>query len=77
VRITLRNGRVIREVQEHNLGSPENPMSDAQLRAKFEDNAAAVLDTDARDRLASAIAAVDDLDDVSVITGLAVESTHV
>jgi 2-methylcitrate dehydratase PrpD len=77
VRITLRDGRVIHDVQEHNLGSAENPMTDVQLRAKFDDNASAVLDGVARDRLARAIAAVDDVDDVSVITGLAVGTAHV
>jgi 2-methylcitrate dehydratase PrpD len=77
VRITLRGGRVVHEIQEHNLGSPENPMSEAQLQAKFDDNASPVLDAAARERLARAVATVDDLDDVSAITGLAVRSTHV
>lgn len=77
LRITLRDGRVLHEVQEHNLGSPENPMSEAQLRAKFDDNASAVLDGDARDRLAGTMAAVDDLEDVSAITRLTVKTANV
>ena len=72
VRITLRDGRVIHEVQDHNLGSPENPMSDAQIQDKFDDNASAVLDADARRRLAGAIIGVDALEDAGVISELTV-----
>jgi 2-methylcitrate dehydratase PrpD len=68
VHITLRDGRKISVTQEHNLGSPENPMSEAELRAKFDDNTAAVLDPLRRERLAQAIAEVEALDDVSVIS---------
>ena len=43
VRVTLRDGRVIDEIEEYNRGSAENPMSSAELRAKFDDNAGAFL----------------------------------
>ena len=56
VRVTLQDGRVLSDTQEHNRGSVENPLSDAELRAKFDDNAAALLSATARDRLADAIA---------------------
>ena len=52
VRITLHDGRVIEETQEHNLGSPENPMTAAQLRAKFDENASGMLSPSERSRLA-------------------------
>jgi 2-methylcitrate dehydratase PrpD len=72
VRITLRNARTIEVTQEHNLGSPENPMSETELRAKFDDNVAGVLDAPQRERLARAIADVERLDDVSVLSALTV-----
>jgi 2-methylcitrate dehydratase PrpD len=67
VRITLHDGRVIEETQEHNLGSPENPMHAAQLRAKFDDNAGGVLSAAERDRLAAEIDRLERLDDASEI----------
>jgi len=72
VRITLQDGRVIEEVQEHNLGSPENPMSAAQLRAKFDENADGVLSAVERDRLATEIDRLDRLDDASAIVELSI-----
>jgi 2-methylcitrate dehydratase PrpD len=72
VRITLQDGRVIEEVQEHNLGSPQNPMSTAQLRAKFDENADGVLSASERDRLAAEIDDMESLDDVSTIVGLSI-----
>ncbi len=67
VRITLHDGRVIEETQEHNLGSPENPMTAAQLRAKFDENASGMLSTSERSRLASEVDRLDQLDDASTI----------
>jgi 2-methylcitrate dehydratase PrpD len=67
VRITLHDGRVLEEIQEHNLGSPENPMNAAQLRAKFDDNASGVLSAPERDRLASEIDRLDKLDSAGEI----------
>jgi len=74
VQMTLHDGRVISETQEHNLGSPENPMSAAQLRAKFDENAEGVLSAAERDRLADAIGRTERLDDFSEIVEWA---THV
>ncbi len=67
VQITLHDGRVINEVQEHNLGSPENPMNADQLRAKFDENAAGILSPSERGRLADEIDRLDQLDDASAI----------
>ena len=53
VKVTLTDGRVFEEVEEYNRGSRENPMSYAELRAKFDDNASEqLLSASARDRLA-------------------------
>ena len=67
VSITLADGRVIDEVQEHNLGSVENPMTEADLRAKFDENASGVLDEPQRDRFADLVGRVDTLPDVRVL----------
>ena len=72
VTITLRDGRVISEVQEHNLGSPENPMPEAALIAKFDDNASGVLDIRQRRALGDAVRSVDELHDVRELIDLAV-----
>ena len=74
VEITLTDGRVITEVQEHNLGSPENPMTEADLRAKFDENAAGTLDAAQRARLADAILRIEEMDDASAIVELAIAS---
>jgi hypothetical protein len=42
VHITLAMVAAIDVVQEHNLGSPENPMSETELGAKFDDKHGAV-----------------------------------
>ncbi len=65
--ITLHDGRVIEETQEHNLGSPENPMDAAQLRAKFDENAGGILSPSERDRLAAEIDRLEQQDDASAI----------
>lgn len=61
VRVTLRDGRVIDEVEEYTRGSRENPMSSAELRAKFDDNAGAFLSAHQRDAVADAVANVETL----------------
>jgi 2-methylcitrate dehydratase PrpD len=76
VRIALRDDRVITETQEHNLGSPENPMTGAQLRAKFDDNASGMLDAAQCQRLADTIAVIETLDDAASIVELTVRSSE-
>jgi 2-methylcitrate dehydratase PrpD len=71
VRVTLKDGRVLTEVEEYNRGSPENPMSYGELRAKFDDNASGVLTPEERDRLASEVGRTENLSDVSTLVGLA------
>ena len=69
--ITLADGRVLSEVEEYNRGSAENPMTAAELRAKFDDNAGSALDAAACERLAGAVAAVESLDDAGTLAALA------
>ncbi|HEY1304533.1 MAG TPA: MmgE/PrpD family protein [Vicinamibacterales bacterium] len=70
VRVTLTDGRVIDEIEEYNRGSAENPMSDAELRAKFDDNACGCLSQAERDELAQAIAQTERLPDARVLMDL-------
>jgi 2-methylcitrate dehydratase PrpD len=70
VRVTLKDGRVLEEIEEYNRGSAENPMSEAELRAKFDDNASGFLSAAQRDRLAQEIARTDDLKDARTLVDL-------
>jgi 2-methylcitrate dehydratase PrpD len=70
-RITLKDGRVVERIEEFNRGSAENPMSYADLRHKFDENASAFLDADARQRLADTIAGLEHLSDASALAALA------
>lgn len=74
VRVTLRDGRVLSEVEEYNRGSEENPMSAAELRAKFDDNAGGLLSAEARDRLALEVGRTENLTDASMLARLAVRA---
>ena len=71
VRITLKDGRAFEHVEEYNRGSAENPMSAAELRAKFDENASGFLLPEQRTLLAGQIARVDRLDDASALVALA------
>jgi 2-methylcitrate dehydratase PrpD len=74
VRITLADGRILDEVQEHNLGSLENPMTETDLRAKFDENASGVLDEAQRDRFAALVWRLDTLEDVRVLVDACIAS---
>jgi 2-methylcitrate dehydratase PrpD len=72
VTVTLRDGRTLTEVEEHNRGSAENPMTDAELRAKFDENAAGFLSPAARDRVADAVMTLDAAADARALLDLAI-----
>jgi len=71
VRITLRGGRTFAHVEEYNRGSAENPMSYAELRAKFDENASGFLDAQRRNALATEVARLETLSDASTLVELA------
>ncbi len=71
VKVTLKDGRQFAEVEEYNRGSAENPMTYAELRAKFEDNAGGLLSADRRARLADEIQRLEALPDAKVLVQLA------
>ena len=70
--ITLRDGRVLHDVDEFNRGSRENPMEHADILAKFDDNASAVLGAGQRDALAEAVLAIDGSADAGSVVPLTV-----
>jgi 2-methylcitrate dehydratase PrpD len=70
VRVTLKDGRVLTEVEEYNRGSAENPMSQSELRAKFDDNASGLLTFEQRDRLAHEVGQAENLSDASLLVSL-------
>ncbi|HUK35299.1 MAG TPA: MmgE/PrpD family protein [Vicinamibacterales bacterium] len=72
VSVALKDGTTLTEVEEYNRGSAENPMSDAELRAKFDENAEGRLDAAGRDRLAAAIERLESLPDARALVDLAV-----
>ena len=72
VQVTLKDGRVISDTQEHNRGSAENPMTAGELRAKFDENAGGILSPAARERLAESIDGLERIDDVSMLVGLSI-----
>jgi 2-methylcitrate dehydratase PrpD len=71
VTVTLTSGRVLAEVEDYNRGSAENPMTDAELRAKFDENAGGFLSKTARDRVADAVFSLDALADARSLVDLA------
>jgi 2-methylcitrate dehydratase PrpD len=70
VKIVLKDGRIFEEVEEYNRGSAENPMTYAELHAKFDDNSSGFLSATQRDRLADAIQTLDALPDASALVDL-------
>ena len=65
VRVTLKNGRVLHELEEYNRGSAENPMTYEEIRAKFDENASGFLSAARREKLARNIADLESLGDAS------------
>jgi 2-methylcitrate dehydratase PrpD len=72
VRVTLTDGRVIDEIEEYNRGSAQNPMTDDELRAKFDDNTSGYLSAAERDRLVDAITRAQELTDARTLMDLVV-----
>ena len=72
VTVRLKDGRTLTEVEEYNRGSAENPMSDDEIRAKFDENADGILDHVARDRVASTIEHLETVADARTLVDLVV-----
>jgi 2-methylcitrate dehydratase PrpD len=70
VEVTMTDGSKLEEIEEYNRGSAQNPMSDAELRAKFDDNAGGLLSEAARNNLADAIGNLENLENASDLVPL-------
>jgi 2-methylcitrate dehydratase PrpD len=71
VHVTLKDGRSFVEVEEFNRGSAENPMSTAEIRQKFSENASGFLSGDAADRLADYILQLERSPEARIVIDLA------
>ena len=72
VKVTLHNGAVYEAVEEHNRGSAENPMSTADLVAKFEENVAGVLAPAQAKQLVAAIFGLEDSRDADALVKMSI-----
>lgn len=68
VRLTLRSGEVVSHRVATSYGTPERPMSDADLKAKYMANATRVLDTAAAEALMRMVLDVERIGHVSELT---------
>jgi 2-methylcitrate dehydratase PrpD len=72
VDITLNDGRSFRALEEYNRGSAQHPMSEAELRAKFDENAGGWLGPPARARLYDTIMRLDTVTDARALVDLTI-----
>lgn len=72
LKITLRDGRVLRTRAEYFRGAPERPLSRDELVDKYRECAQTVLDPDRADRAREAIEHLEDLDDAAELARLLV-----
>jgi 2-methylcitrate dehydratase PrpD len=71
VTVTTRDGSSWTEIEEDNRGSAANPMTEDDIVAKFDENAAGILTADQRRRLCAAILSLRDLPGADRILALA------
>jgi len=57
--VEMKDGRRLESVQEHNHGSLADPMTPAEIRAKFADNAVRALPAERLPRIVEAVEALD------------------
>jgi 2-methylcitrate dehydratase PrpD len=72
VKITLANGQTYETIEEHNRGSAENPMSTADLVAKFEENVAGILAPARAKQLVAAIFGFEDSRDANALVKMSI-----
>jgi 2-methylcitrate dehydratase PrpD len=72
VTITLRDGRRLRRRVSHAKGQPQNPLTDAELTAKFRDCAARALPPERVEAVLAAVRGLETLSDVGTLARLLV-----
>jgi 2-methylcitrate dehydratase PrpD len=70
VEISTRDGQLFRERVDHARGDPENPMTEAEIRAKFGDLAAEVFPAERCAAIESAVDRVEQLASIRELSGL-------
>ena len=70
--LTLRDGRTLERHVAHNLGTPDNPMTDQQLEDKFLGLASPVLGSDRAEQVAATCWRLLELADVRAVPDLTV-----
>lgn len=68
VRIELTDGTILEEVEEHNRGSATNPMTEAEIVAKFRENTDGVLEKGIAEKVVETALALEVLPDGSQLT---------
>jgi 2-methylcitrate dehydratase PrpD len=71
VKVTMKSGTQFEEVEEYNRGSAENPMTYAELHAKFDENASGFLSPTKRAHLAEQIQRLELLPEARILVELA------
>ena len=69
VTIRLRDGRTVNARTDHNKGTPDNPMSDDELSAKFLDLATPVLGESASGDILDRLWRLEEVDDIAELVG--------
>ncbi len=71
VEVTLKNGeKLIRDADERYRGGPDNPLSDKELKDKFNDCTQSILAPDTQEAVVESIFGLDQLADVHRLIGL-------
>jgi 2-methylcitrate dehydratase PrpD len=70
IRIRTRDGQILEEALDYQLGAPQNPMSEQDVRAKFRENASLTLDAASLDAVEEAICTLEEQDDVRAVFSL-------
>jgi 2-methylcitrate dehydratase PrpD len=74
VQVTLRDGTRRERVQPYNWGSPQNPLSQADIEAKFRSNAVPVIGPARADAVIAKAAALATLPAITELTALCVSA---
>jgi 2-methylcitrate dehydratase PrpD len=76
LKMVLRDGREVEHLEPINRGNPDNPLSKAEVRAKFEDNASRALPADRIERIFETVGRLEKLPDVATLASLFVAPVH-
>lgn len=69
--VALKDGRIYKEAIEHPTGSPERPMTDTQVEAKFRALSAVAISDDCGHRLLNVLWRLEEIADINVVASLA------